>query len=282
MTPRAPAVAPLWRDHRVRWGASLLGVLTLACLLGPLVAADPSAQPDPVAMRELAPTWSHPLGTDGFSRDVLSRLLHGGRTSLGIALLAMLVATAVGGAWGLGAAFAPAPVDALLMRTVDALFAVPRVLLAVVVIASVGPMPPAALAVLLGGTAWLSTARMVRAEARAQRARPYVLAARALGCSEWTIARRHVLPAVLPLLAVTATFTLAATVPLEAGLAFLGLGVRPPAASWGNILLEGAERPAALWWMVLAPAGALAVTIVAAHLLGEGLRATLARRTEPT
>lgn len=267
----------VWNDRPARIAACLLCAVAGLALLAPWIAPyDPTAQPDPVALRLLGPSAQHPFGTDPFSRDVLSRVLHGARLSLGIAGGAVLLSVSLGAALGATAALAGRWVDACISALVDVLIAVPRLLIVIALVATFGALSPSWLVVLIGGTGWLSTARIVRAEVRDHAQREYVTAARALGASHWHIAWRHLLPAVAPQLAVAAALAIAAVVPLEAALSFVGLGVQPPLPSWGNILLDGTDYLATAWWLIVFPLAAVALTVGAALVLADRLRVAVA------
>ena len=255
-----------------------LGVLVAAALValfgGVLSPYDPNAFNGIVGMQHMPPSWAHPFGTDGLSRDVLSRVIAGARISLGVGSVAVVIAVLVGTTWGALAGTSDAWLDDLLMRVVDAMLVIPRVLL-LLVLASAGPMSPWKLSVALGLTAWPPMSRVVRAQVRAIRQRDWVLAARALGASRTRLLVRHILPGVMPHIAVAATLSFAAVIPLEAGLSFLGLGVRPPTASWGNIMRDGADRMLDTWWMLLFPALAIMATVAAFNAVGERWRAAV-------
>lgn len=252
-----------------------IGVLAVALFValfgGMLSPYDPNAFNGIAGMQNMPPSWAHPFGTDGLSRDVLSRVIAGARISLGVGALSVFIAVFVGTAWGAVAGSTDAWLDDLLMRIVDAMLVIPRVLL-LLVLASAGPMSPWKLALALGLTAWPPMSRVVRAQVRAMRQREWVLAARALGATPTRILMRHVLPGVMPHIAVAATLSFASVIPLEAGLSFLGLGVRPPTASWGNIMRDGADRMLGSWWMLLFPALAIIATVTAFNAVGERWR----------
>jgi peptide/nickel transport system permease protein len=260
-------------------GPSLvLGTLVVAAILAPLLAPyDPVAQLDPVRQALQAPSAAHWFGTDPYSRDVLSRLLFGARASLGIATLAVLVALTLGVLVGATAALRGGLIDSLLMRATDAALAMPRLLLLLLVVASTGPLPAAALAAVIGATGWMTTARLVRQETRRLLATEHVRAAAAFGVPRLRLWRGHVLPGLLPTLGVAATLLFAAVLPLEAALSFLGLGVRPPDASWGNIILEAEGRILRAWWLVLFPTLAIVAATLSANLLAERVGATYQR-----
>ena len=253
-----------------------LAVIVLAALAAPLLAPyDPFAQPDIVGGNTLAPSPEHPLGTDQFSRDVLSRLLFGARISLLVGILATTVAVTVGTAWGLAAGYVGGVVDEVMMRLVDALMSIPRVLLVLALVALWGRMSTTGLVLLLGLTGWFQLSRLVRAEVLTARQTDYVASARALGAHDFRIAVRHVLPNVLPPIIVFATIGLGNVIVLEAGLSYLGFGVQPPIPSWGNMIRDGSELMTAAWWISLFPGIAIVATVVAVNALGDGLRQAL-------
>ncbi len=267
----------LSRDRTARVAAIVLGGAALAALLAPWIAPfDPTFQPDPVGLRLAAPSWQHPFGTDAFSRDVLSRLLFGGQVSLGVATGAMLLSATLGTAFGALAAVLGGWVDGVVSALVDLLLAMPRLLVVIALVATFGALSPWWLVLLLGGSGWLATARIVRGELRDHLSREYILAARALGASRWRITWRHLLPAVAPQIAVAAALALAAVIPLEAALSYVGLGVQAPLPSWGNILLDGADYLTTAWWLVVFPVAAITGTVGAALILADRLRVAVA------
>lgn len=281
--PARRALTQALRAPGARLALAVLFTLGIAAVAAPLLARqDPAAQPDIVQAKYLPPTPAHPFGTDAYSRDVYSRVLYGARVSLGVAIAAVALAMTLGTLVGAAAGLSEGWIDALLMRLVDALLSVPRLLLVLALVATVGTLSPGGIVLLLGGTGWPAMSRIVRGEVRAIRAREFVLAARATGVPEWRLLVRHILPAVLPQVLVAGTLALATVIPLEAGLSFLGLGVQPPTASWGNIILEGADRPAATWWLLLFPGIAIIATVLAANSLGERLRDAVDPRQLPT
>jgi peptide/nickel transport system permease protein len=265
------------RALRSRAALALLALMLLALAAPWLAPFGPEVQPDPVGGASLAPSLAHPFGTDSYSRDVLSRMLHGARVSLGIAVLAVAVALSLGTAVGAAAAILGGWYDALLMRLTDVAFAVPRLLLLLVVAAGFGAPSPAALALLIGVTGWMTTARLVRQETRRLLATEHLRAARALGVPRARLLRVHLLPGLLPTLAAAGSIALAAAVPLEAGLSFLGLGVQPPDASWGNIIQDADARVLRHWWLVVFPTLAIAGTVLAANVLAERFSADASR-----
>ncbi len=257
-------------------GLVTLSLIILVALLAPWIAPyDPKEQLDIVALNSQPPSLAHPLGTDTFSRDVLSRMIHGARFSLAISLGAVTLATIFGTILGAVAGYVGGVVDAVLMRLVDAAFSIPSLLLLIVVIALWGEVGVVFLTLLIAGIAWFTISRLVRAETMALRDADYVVAARALGVPGWRILARHVLPNVIAPAIVAGTLAIGNVILLEAGLSYLGIGVRPPNPSWGSIIQEGAERVSDLWWLTVFPGIAILVTVFACNALGDALRDAL-------
>ena len=277
--PLAAFIAPrrmlarLLRDSRTRIAIVVLLIVALSALFAPLLAPyDPTAQLDIVRLPSQPPSFAHPLGTDPYSRDVLSRLLYGSRISLAVGLGAVLLAMSFGIAVGAVAGFVGGTVDAVLMRFVDAALSIPRLLVLIMVASLWGSLGLLPLTLLMAGTGWFAVSRLVRAETLALREREFIVAARALGASPMRILVRHVLPNVAAPALVAATLGIANVILLEAGLSYLGIGVRPPTASWGAIIQDGAERVSDLWWLTLFPGLAILVTVFACNALGDALR----------
>jgi peptide/nickel transport system permease protein len=283
MTAARPVVGPvrriaarLGRDGRTRTAMFVLLVVVGGALLAPWIAPyDPAAQLDIVRLKSQAPSWAHPLGTDPFSRDVLSRLLWGSRISLAVAFIAVTLSMTVGVAVGAVAGYVGGAVDAVLMRLVDTALSVPRLLVLIGVVALWENVGIAALTLLLAGTGWFAVSRLTRAETLVVRERDFVVAARMLGASPWRILTRHILPNVAGPAMVAATLGIANVILLEAGLSYLGIGVHAPAASWGGIIQDGAERVGDLWWLTLFPGLAILITVFACNALGDALRDAL-------
>ncbi len=271
-----PVLVRLARDGRARVAAAVLLVIVGAALFAPVLAPyDPAAQLDIVRLNSQPPSWAHPLGTDPFSRDVLSRLLWGTRISLAIAFIAVSLSMTLGILIGAVAGYAGGAIDAVLMRLVDTALSIPRLLVLIAVVALWHDVSIPALTLLLAGTGWFSVSRLTRAETLVVRERDFVVAARMLGASSWRILTRHVLPNVVGPGLVAATLGIANVILLEAGLSYLGIGVRAPAASWGGIIQDGAQRVGDLWWLTLFPGLAILITVFACNALGDALRDAL-------
>ncbi len=274
-------LARAWRHARARTGLVLAVVLASIALLAPILAPyDPVEHLDPANGALLGPSGAHPFGTDGFSRDLLSRVVFGARVSLTIAVVSVLISITAGTAVGSIAGLAGGVVDAILMRIVDALLAVPRIFLVLLVVALWDRVGIATLILILGLTSWFATSRVVRAEVLSVREREYVGAARALGLGRARLFFRHVLPNVASPIVVSAALGIGHMILVEAGLSYLGVGVSPPTPSWGNIIREGQDwiLPGA-WWISLFPGIAILVTVLAFSLMGDGLRDALDPRT---
>lgn len=265
-------------------GPLALGVLmffALAAVAAPLLSPyPPAAQLDIVGLQNAPPSWAHPLGTDYYSRDLLSRVLHGARISLLVGLCAVALSITLGVLVGAAAGFAGGAVDFALMRLVDAALAVPRIFILLMIVALWERLSLDALILVLGLTGWFATSRLVRAEVRSLRESDLVAAPRALGARPARIIFHHVLPSIPAPIIVSATLGVANVILVEAGLSFLGLGVAPPRASWGNIIYDGAGHLATAPWTTVFPGLAIAITVMALNLLGDALRDALDPRQE--
>jgi peptide/nickel transport system permease protein len=254
------------------FAALLLLAIAIPCLLAPLFAPyDPSAQPDIIGLQNRPPSADHPLGTDPFSRDVLSRLLYGGRLSLTVAVIATLVSVTLGTAYGAAAGYARGIVGAFLERILDALLSIPRLLLLIAVFAAWRDIPLAGFILMLGATGWYGVARLVRGQVLALTRHDFVLSAEALGASRFRILMRHILPNVTTPVIVAAALGLGHVIVLEAGLSWLGIGVRQPVPSWGNMIQDGSDQMATHWWISLFPGLAIVLTVMAFNVLGDAL-----------
>jgi len=263
-------------DSVSRAALVILGALFLAAMLAPVIAPySQSHQIDIVGMKNHAPSLAHPFGTDRFSRDVLSRVLYGARISLTVATLAVLVSAIIGTLYGLTAATLGGVVDTVLMRLLDAMLSIPRVLLLIAILALWSPVPLWMLVLLLGITGWFGVSRLVRAEALSVREREFVVAARSLGAGAGRIMLRHLLPNVLVPVIVTTTLGIGNVIVLEAGLSFIGIGAREPAASLGTMFQDGTEAFAGTWWAALFPGVVMVTTVLCFNILGDALRASL-------
>ena len=263
-------------DRRMQVGLVLVGALVLLAVFAPLVSRhDPAAQPDLVGRSYAPPSLTHPFGTDFYSRDLFSRVLHGARISLSVAGLAVLLSITLGTGLGLAAGMAPGWVDAVLMRLVDAALAVPRIFLVLVVVGLWNDIGLFGLVVILGLTSWFDTSRLVRAEVLSLRSREFVQAARALGLGARRIMSHHLLPNVASPVIVSATLGIGQMILLEASLSYLSVGVRPPTPSWGQMIAEGQTALHTAPWVAIFPGLAVVLTVLGFSLVGDGLRRAL-------
>ena len=268
------------RARRTRWmalgGGVFVLVLVVVALAAPLIAPyDPIRQS--LRGRLAAPTFAgadgkaHLLGTDHLGRDVLSRAIYGARISLLVGLAAVVVGGIVGAGLGLLAGFRGGWTDSIIMTIADAQLAFPFILLAIGIIAVLGPSFPT-LIVVIGLSGWVTYARVLRSQVLVLRSREFVDAIHALGGSVARVIARHILPNVLSSLVVIATLELARAIVLEATLSFLGLGVQPPTPSWGGMVHEGREYLDSAWWISTAPGIVLMLTSIIVSRTGDWLR----------
>ena len=281
-SPWRSALGTLARDRSAVAGLVILAALALIALAAPYVAPyDPRAQPDIVALKYLSPTLAHPFGTDHLSRDVLSRIIFGSRVSLSVAFLSVVVAATVGTGYGAVAGYVGGKLDSLMMRIVDALLSIPRVLLLIAVATLWNGFELTGLVLLLGLTGWFGVSRLVRTLVLGAREDEFVTAARALGATHARIFNHHILPQVISPVLVAATLAIGNVIVIEAGLTFLGMGVRPPNASWGSIFYDGMRDVAGAWWISISAGAALVTTVLAVNLVADGLREALNARQLP-
>jgi peptide/nickel transport system permease protein len=277
-SPWRAAGATLVRDRSAMAGLAL----SVIALAAPHVAPyDPRAQPDIVTLKNLPPTLAHPFGTDGLSRDVLSRIIFGSRVSLSVAFLSVVVAATVGTGYGAIAGYVGGRVDGLMMRIVDALLSIPRVLLLIAVATLWNGFKLTGLVLLLGLTGWFGVSRLVRTLVLSAREDEFVTGAKALGATHTRIVIYHILPQVISPVLVAATLAIGNVIVIEAGLTFLGMGVRAPNASWGSVFYDGMGDVGAAWWISISAGAALVITVLAVNLVADGLREALNARQLP-
>jgi len=267
------------RLRRLRWGvggAALFLGIVLTSVFAPWISPHDPVTVD-IRHRMAPPAWmeggarAHILGTDQIGRDLLSRVIWGGRVSLLVGVSAVLLSSTIGVLFGLAAGYFGAEVDWSIMTLINVMLTFPFVLLALAVIAVLGPSLPNMI-VVLGVTGWPLYARVIRAETFALREREFVLAARALGMSHARIVFRQILPNLVSPIVVIATLQIAQVIILESFLSFLGLGVQPPTPAWGNMLGEGRVYMLDSWWIAAFPGLAIFVTTLVINLMGNGLR----------
>jgi peptide/nickel transport system permease protein len=271
----ALAVRAFSKNRTAVAGLILIVAMYLIALVTPLIAPhDPGFQYDLLTHRFIGPSAAHPLGTDQYARDVLSRLLYGARISLTIGFVAVSISVTVGTVLGAIAGFFGGVVDSVIMRFVDMVISFPRLILLITIIAIFEPSIFLVIAV-LGLTLWPSTARIVRGEVLVLREREFIQAAQALGYPKRRIIMRHLIPNALAPVIVAATLGIGNTIVLEAGLSFLSLGVQPPTPSWGTMVADGRSDLLNAWWLSTFPGLAIVFTVLAFNLVGDGLRDAL-------
>ncbi|HKJ68793.1 MAG TPA: ABC transporter permease, partial [bacterium] len=262
------------RNHRAKIGLFILFALYSIALLAPLIAPyDPTAQTNVLQARFLPPSLEtgYLLGTDGFGRDLLSRIIYGARISLSIGFVAVMIAALIGTLLGILAGYFGGWIDTIIMRVVDLMLGFPRLFLILIVIAFVGPSIFWVI-IVLGFTGWMGVARLVRGEVLSLKEREFILAAKALGVNTPRILIRHLLPNTLAPIIVFVTLTIGNVILIEAGLSFLGLGVQPPTPSWGNIIDLGRENLLDAWWISTFPGLAIVITVLSFNVVGDALR----------
>jgi peptide/nickel transport system permease protein len=267
----------VWRRFRSNRfalaGAAVVLAMFAVSFLAPLVSPYEPNMLDAYHVL-LPPSSAHWFGTDEVGRDVFTRMLYGASVSLKVGFVAVGIATMIGTVVGLMAGYYGGWVDSLLMRFVDIMLCFPTFFLILAVITIREPSIHNIM-LIIGLTGWMGVARLVRAEVLSIRERDYVLAARAIGCSDLRIIFRHILPNALGPVLVYATLGIAAAILTESSLSFLGIGVRPPTPSWGNILASGKEFLEFAWWLFLFPGLAITITVLSYYLVGEGIRDAL-------
>lgn len=254
----------------LRIGAVLVVVAAVTALAGPwLVAVDPRSQE--LALRLAGPTWGHPLGLDELGRDILARLVAGARVSLLVGVSVVSVSSLLGLLVGGIAGYAGGWVDTVLGRIIDVLMAFPGILLAIALVAALGPSLRNVV-IALATIGWVGYARLVRGQVLKAREFEYVQAARSLGASAPRVLLRHVLPTAYPAVLVQATLGMAGAIVAEASLSFLGLGVQPPTPSWGAMLDAGRSHLLDAPHLTIFPGLAIALLVLGFNFLGDGLR----------
>lgn len=271
-----PGVLQRFRRHRV----ALVGAIILLALSFCSVGASVLATNDPyrvdISAYRQGPQAKHPLGTDSSGRDVLSRLLHAGRVSLSVGLVAVAIYTAIGVVLGSISGFYGGLTDSVIMRLADVVLSFPSLILIITVVSVLGPSIYNIMLV-IGLLGWPPIARIVRALFLSLREREFVLASRTIGVPNARIIFRHILPNAIAPVIVAATFGMANAIILEAGLSFLGLGVQPPTPSWGNMLTDAQSLTVleSMPWLWIPPGTMIALAVLSINFIGDGLRDAL-------
>lgn len=271
----------LWHDAWLRlrknrlavFGMFALVVIALACLLGPWLSPY-GYEEQLLELGASPPGPQHWLGTDTLGRDLLVRLLYGGRVSLGVGLCATFVALTIGVVYGAVAGFFGGKRDAFMMRAVDIMYSLPFPIFVILLMVFFG-RNIILLFVAIGAVEWLTMARIVRGQVMSVKKMEFIEAARSIGFGRRRIIFRHILPNILGPIIVYTTLTIPAVMLLEAFLSFLGLGVQPPMSSWGLLIKDGAEKMEEFPWLLIFPGSVFSLTLFSLNFLGDGLRDAL-------
>jgi oligopeptide transport system permease protein len=254
-------------------GAVFIALLTLASFLAPLIAPNSYEKID-LALAASPPSHAHLLGTDALGRDLLSRILYGGRISLSVGLAATLVSVVIGVLYGAISGYLGGRVDVVLMRIVDIIYSLPFVIF-VILITVVFGRNIILLFMAIGAVSWLDMARIVRGQVMSLKKQEFIEAARALGLRKRRIILRHMIPNVMGTVVIYSTLIVPSVMLLEAFLSFLGLGVQAPMSSWGTLINDGARSVEEYPWLLIFPSLFFSITLFSLNFLGDGLRDAL-------
>lgn len=271
----------LWRDARLRLqknhlavvGAVALVIVILAVSLAPWIAPYEYDAQD-LNLGATAPSAAHWFGTDIFGRDLLTQILYGGRISLAVGFIATAVALIIGVSWGSVAGYCGGRIDAVMMRFVDVLYALPFMIFIILLMVVFG-RNMILLFLAIGAVEWLTMARIMRTQVQSLKQKEFVEAATSTGLSPLVILYRHIIPNAVGPMIVYTTLTIPSVMLLEAFLSFLGLGIQPPSTSWGLLISYGAETMEEYPWLLIFPGAALTLTLFSLNFLGDGLRDAL-------
>jgi len=289
LTPGAPARVTATSGRTAVWrrfrrhpgaiaGAAVLGLITLAVLLAPLSPYDPEASD--LSVRFQPPSWQHPMGTDALGRDLMTRVLYGGRVSLTVGVLVVAISLVIGVPIGALAGFYGGRVDSILMRLTDIFLSLPAFLVLILLSAILREVDAPlfernnvlTIGLVIGVLSWMTFARLVRAAFLTLRETDFVTAARCAGASNRRLIVTHILPNAIGPIIVEATLGLGYAIIEESGLSFLGFGIQPPTPSWGNLLSNAQEYLTKYPWLAIFPGMMIFLTIISANYIGDGLR----------
>ena len=258
-------------------GGMILVFLILCAIFAPLIAPYSYSYQD-LDLGASKPSWDHLLGTDVMGRDLLSRILYGARISLMVGFVATGVALVIGVSWGIIAGYFGGRVDSVMMRIVDVLYGLPFIIFIILLMVIFGRNLWLLFGA-IGAVEWLTMARIVRGQVIGLKNQEFVLAAKAMGVSNLSMFRRHLLPNILGPIAVYATLTIPQVMLLEGFLSFLGLGIQPPMSSWGTLIKDGVESMEEFGWLLIYPGITFTITLFALNFFGDGLRDALDPKT---
>jgi len=271
------AIRRLFKNKAAVAGAIVLVVLIVLAAFAPWIAPYPYAYQN-LDLGASPPSSAHLLGTDVLGRDLLSRILYGARISLLVGFIATTVALLIGVSWGIIAGYAGGKVDSVMMRIVDILYGLPFIIFIILLMVIFG-RNLWLLFLAIGAVEWLTMARIVRAQVLSLKNQEFVLAAQAIGVSNFAMFKRHLLPNILGPVAVYATLTIPQVMLLESFLSFLGLGIQPPMSSWGTLIKDGVESMEEYSWLLIYPGLTFTITLFALNFFGDGLRDALDPKT---
>lgn len=273
-----------WMNLLFKSPVGTIGFIIVVCVLLSSLLAGKLSPYDPAKMslleKLLPPAWceggsvAHLLGTDSLGRDVLTRCLYGARISLLVGICSVAVAGVIGTFLGLVSGYYGGWIDSIIMRVADAFHAIPRILLAMVVLFVMGPSV-FTLIMVIGVTNWVSYARIIRGEVLTLKEKEFVKASRTIGTRDFSIIWQHILPNVLAQFIVVSTTSVAGSIIIEATMSFLGLGIQPPTVSWGVMLADGRNYLGTQWWVCTFPGVAITITVLGIMFLGNWLRDVL-------
>ncbi|MBL6818381.1 MAG: ABC transporter permease [Proteobacteria bacterium] len=271
------AIYRLTRNKAAMLGALILFILIIAAALAPWIAPY-SYSFQNLELGASPPSYAHLLGTDVLGRDLLSRILYGARISLLVGFVATGVALVIGVSWGIVAGYAGGRVDSIMMRIVDVLYGLPFIIFIILLMVIFGRNLWLLFGA-IGAVEWLTMARIVRGQVIGLKNQEFVMAAKAMGVSNLSMFRKHLLPNILGPIAVYATLTIPQVMLLEGFLSFLGLGIQPPMSSWGTLIKDGVESMEEYSWLLIYPGLTFTVTLFALNFFGDGLRDALDPKT---
>lgn len=256
-------------------GTSILTTLIIVSFIGPLFIKQDISSVDLYNISS-PPSGEHLLGTDDLGRDVLARLLYGGRVSLLVGVFATMLQVMIGTILGVIAGYLGGAIDAIIMRIVDIVMCFPFFIVAIALAAIVGPSV-VNLIIIIAILSWTDIARIVRAEVLSIKERDFIMASKAIGFNNLDIILKHIIPNVLSSILVATTLSMATAILMEASLSFLGMGVKPPMPSWGNMLTsaQNMRTLSSEWWLWIPPGFMIIISVLAINFLGEGLRRKL-------
>ena len=272
------AIHRLTRNKAAMFSGCILILLIIAAVLAPWITPYGYEEMDFNNLRAIPPSADHLLGTDTSGRDLLTRILYGARVSLLVGFVATGVALVIGVSWGIIAGYVGGKVDQVMMRIVDVLYGLPFIIFIILLMVVFGSNLWLLFAA-IGAVEWLTMARIVRAQVIGLKNQEFVMAAKAMGVSNLSLFRRHLLPNILGPIAVYATLTIPQVMLLESFLSFLGLGIQPPMSSWGSLINDGVQYMEEHSWLLIFPGITFTITLFALNFFGDGLRDALDPKT---